>query len=425
MRLEQFRRILGFDEASERILEPHWKPALASLPARVEFLEPAFIRENYALLGADPALEPRLLATAARAVDIPAARLYAWLLFHAHFIRFDQGELGTLPPATRLFGEKAGLLHLLVALGTFPLIRRTLDRLGIPQSQLAEMAQWLRGTIDIYAAGHDGRPGHSLQQLYWMRHYIRGELFRIGRFEFLIHTQQEWSPAIYRRRRDGAVLALCRDGWELDREGYRAMKGEAEFTSRLEIRDNRVFGTPISPLGMALLDRVVELSPEEWEPVLTPWEWVPSIHIPGGGGMTPERVLASLREAKRFFREYFHRDIRVFSCASWILNPVWERELPESNLTRFMRMLYLTPGYVSSGRDGLFFVFGRDGEKDWSRYQTDTSLRRAFHRVHASGGTFTNGGSFVLTADLDRLGDGFYRNRAVPEAMRQAERPLS
>ncbi len=418
MRLEQFRRILGFDEAAERILAPHWKPALTSLPARLEFLDPDFVRENFILTGAAPALTPRLLATAARAADIPAARLYAWLLFQAYFIRGDQRELAALPPVETLFGDDAGLLHLLVALGTFPLIRRTLDRLGIPQSQLTEMAKWLRGTIDIYAAGHGGRPGHSLQQLFWMRHYIKGELFRIGRFEFLIHPQQEWSPAIYRRRRDGAVLALCRDGWELDRDGYRAMPGETAFTARLEFRDGRVFGTPISPLGMALTERVVALSPEEWEAVLTPWEWVPSVHIPGGGGMTPERALTSLREAKRFFREYFHRDIRVFSCASWILNPVWERELPESNLTRFMRMLYLTPGYVSSGRDGLFFVFGRDGEKDWSRYQTDTSLRRAFHRVHESGGKFTNGGSFVLTEDLDRLKDGFYRNRAVSEAMR-------
>ena len=421
MRLEQFRRILGFDEETERILEPHWESALASLPAHVEFLEPSFIRENFPLIGAEETLESRLLATAATAAEIPAARLYAWLLFEAHFIRFDQRELAALPPVESLFGDNAGLLHLLVALGTFPLIRRTLDRLGMPQSQLAEMAQWLRGTIDIYAAGHGGRPGHSLQQLYWMRHYIKGELFRIGRFEFLIHPQQEWSPAIYRRCRDGAVLALCRDGWELNQEGFRAQKGEATFTAKLEIRDNRVFGTPISPLGMALTERVVELSPEEWEPVVTPWEWVPSIHIPGGGGMTPERVLASLQEAKRFFRKYFHRDIRVFSCASWILNPVWERELPGSNLARFMRMLYLTPGYVPSGRDGLFFVFGRDGEKDWSRYQTDTSLRRAFHRVHESGRSLANGGSFVLTEDLDRLEDGFYRNRAVPEAVRQPE----
>ena len=272
MRLEQFRRILGFDEETERILEPHWESALASLPAHVEFLEPSFIRENFPLIGAEETLESRLLATAATAAEIPAARLYAWLLFEAHFIRFDQRELAALPPVESLFGDNAGLLHLLVALGTFPLIRRTLDRLGMPQSQLAEMAQWLRGTIDIYAAGHGGRPGHSLQQLYWMRHYIKGELFRIGRFEFLIHPQQEWSPAIYRRCRDGAVLALC-----------------------------------------------------------------------------------------------------------------------------------------------------RDGEKDWSRYQTDTSLRRAFHRVHESGRSLTNGGSFVLTEDLDRLEDGFYRNRAVPEAVRQPE----
>ena len=70
-------------------------------------------------------------------------------------------------------------------------------------------------------------------------------------------------------------------------------------------------------------------------------------------GMTPEKVLSSLREAKGFFKQYFHQDVRMFTCVSWVLNPEWEREMPDSNIVRFQRMTYLTPG-TSSGTDGTF-----------------------------------------------------------------------
>lgn len=103
-------------------------------------------------------------------------------------------------------------------------------------------------------------------------------------------------------------------------------------------------GTPIDPAsGRALpgVRRTIDL--EVYEPVLTPHEWVPSVHIPGGGGMTAELAGASLREAAAFFRKYFKKEIRAFICDSWILNPAWMELLPESNLAAFMRELYLFP----------------------------------------------------------------------------------
>ena len=84
--------------------------------------------------------------------------------------------------------------------------------------------------------------------------------------------------------------------------------------------------------------------------------------------------------------------------------------MPDSNLAKFMRMLYLVPAYLSSGRDGLFFIFGRDQDEDWSNYPADNSMRRAFHRIRESGRKLRSNGMFVFADDLDRLEDGFYRN---------------
>ena len=118
----------------------------------------------------------------------------------------------------------------------------------------------------------------------------------------------DWVPAVYRSRADGGVLALCRDDWRIDGGGFRVEEGgERTF---LEWDGSLLTGTPIDPAsGRALpgVRRTIDL--EVYEPVLTPHEWVPSVHIPGGGGMTAELAGASLREAAAFFISEFALDM--------------------------------------------------------------------------------------------------------------------
>ncbi len=409
MRLDLFCEIMGFDGDAGHILEPLWKPALTAYPGAAEFFSESFIRRYFPLIKADEKLLEPLLETAAIARAVPAATLYGWCLYYTLFLAAERGEITRMPLPQKVFGDQAGLFQLLVAMAALPLIEKKFSELGLPEHYARDIAPWLGGTVQLYEAGHDGLPGHNLSQSFWIRHYVDGRLFRIGRFEYLIHPQPEWSPAVYVRR-DGApgVRALCRDGWYIDAEGYRCQSGEGG-ECRLVIRDGQVCGTPISPLGHALHGETLELDLREWEPAVSPWEWVPSIHIPAGGGMSPELALESMRQAKRFFRQYFDRDIAMFVCGSWIFNPDWELELPDSNLARVMRMLFLAPCYPGAGRDGLFFIFGRDKDADWSHYPADNSVRRAFHRLREKGRRLKSGGMFVLTRDLEQLNDGFYR----------------
>ena len=138
------------------------------------------------------------------------------------------------------------------------------------------------------------------------------------------------------------------------------------------------------------------------------WDLVPGIHIPGGGGMKRVLIEDSLRKARDFFPKYFKRRVAGFSCFTWIFNPDFEEELPNSNLADFMREVYLFP-FKSVGVEGLQFVFGKSS-KDWSDFPADNSLRLAFHRLREAGKRLKAGGMFIDAATIDSFGTQKYRN---------------
>ena len=123
--------------------------------------------------------------------------------------------------------------------------------------------------------------------------------------------------------------------------------------------------------------------------------------------MTPEAVEDSLRQALEFFPRYFKRKVAAISCYSWIFNPDFEQELPNSNLANFMRQAYLLP-FASVGVEGLHFVFGR-ADQDWSDYPADNSLRKAFHELRKKGKRLKAGAMFIEESGIKAFGSNFYR----------------
>ncbi len=326
-------------------------------------------------------------------------------------------ELGNWPgPHTLLSERQCGLYQLLIAMAALPRIEESYRKHGLSASFADGPAKWIGGTIALYAAAHNGNPGHDLRQITWLKNYIDNRLFRIGRFEYLIHPRPDWLPAVYRSRQTGRTEALCPEGWILKSDGFRAPRNEPirkEWTiAHLEKSNHAVSGIPIHPAkGRAEIFRWETLPLTEYFPVFSAEEWVPSLHIPAGGGMKLELAGESLREAVSFFRTCFHREITGFCCESWILNPDWITELPDSNLTRLMREVYLFP-IQETERAGLFFVYGRD-DGDLSSYPADNSLRRAFRHLIDTDHPLREGGMFLLTADLPRFGTGTYRSIAL------------
>ena len=375
------------------------------------FLTLDFSRKYYPLTGCPPSNFERIREVVRLVEECPAAAELAWMIHYGAFLRKPPFRFPAIPLPEKIFGDNAGMFQFLVAQSCLPLVEETMERRNIPVSYAHDIAKWLKGANQIFETGHNGLPGFNFSQIPWLRNYVDGRLFRIGRLEFLMHTPIDWLPAVFRNRETDSVIALCPDRWRFLPDGSRAHidtpDSEAVFTS-LKIRDGFVEGTPIRPDGTVLLGQTVRLDLNSWTPACTPWEIVPSVHIPGGGGMTPEAVKASLLEARRFFRTYFDRDIRLFGCCSWILNPDWETELPESNMVKFLREGYAFPGVEIRGIEGLFFVFGSDNADPLS-FPGDNRMFEAFRRLLRSGKTLRTGGVFFLADKLDEYGTQYYR----------------
>lgn len=124
--------------------------------------------------------------------------------------------------------------------------------------------------------------------------------------------------------------------------------------------------------------------------------------------MTPEACLDSFRRAFAFFKQQHPGTFKpVIICHSWIFNTQFEQMLPESNLASLMRECLLFP-HNSSGRDGMFFLFGRDYD-DLSQAPRNTSVQRAMLSILEQGNRLRSGGMLFFEEDLQAFGSAPYR----------------
>jgi hypothetical protein len=252
----------------------------------------------------------------------------------------------------------------------------------------------------------------DLRVIYWLRHDTEGELYRVGRMEYMnkpFHGQLQ----AFRSNKTGETIALAENNVYYDRDGYICGSPEANpggWWSTLTFTDESVKGYRISPLGHCT--RVlVELALSEWTCALKAGDYLLDMHIPGGGGFTPEKCRESMAGAVAFFSRHFPEQPFVgLGCMSWILNPdIAEIYRPDSNMVLWQREMYLFP-IMCSGRDGLFFLFARD-DIDPATAPRDTSMRRAFLDWIESGRHLKAGGAFMLTEDVQHYGTQHYRKQ--------------
>ncbi len=403
--------VLGWEREDWYRIEPGWSESLATWDGMTpDFMCAEMAAEALALTGFPERLDNEFRRVEQLTRKTPAAQFYAWHWYRTALLS-DCPLPGDVPEPTGVYGELGGVFHLMIALGAVPLIRESYRKLGIPDVYALAAVQWIAGTIGLYRAAHGGVPGHTAEQTSWLRFHINGKLFRIGRLEYLVHSYPDWVPAVFRHRGDGRMAALARDGWCFDAAGWRLADDAAEGVAakaHLTQLPDRFEGIPIDPAtGRALPSARRVLPRSEWEPAVSACEWVPSIHIPGGGGMTPEAVRDSLMEAREFFRRYFDKELTLTVCGSWIFNPNFEEALPDSNVAAFQREVYLFP-MVSSGSDGLFFVFGCRSV-DWEQRDCCSRLEKAFREWDNDGVPLRTGGMFFAFADLPHWGRQHYR----------------
>ena len=353
---------------------------------------------------------PAMDEVAAISAANPAVCCYASMMYYAYFCA--DRKLLSIPweELTDVFGENAGIFNLMLAMSSLKLIRQKHIELGLDEEFTRRQAQWIGGLIPSYAAGRNGKAGFILRSMYWLRNAVDGQLFRIGRLEFLERPASGDMPLILRNRNDGRLAVLCRN-WSFNKYNFRVSDDadDVEFRTELEYFDGKVRGTPVNAYGFPVREKSVSCDLGQWEKICDTKDACMTVHIPGGGGMTMDKFRESLCDAKKFFLEKFNKKIRIFTCESWILNPAWEKELPNSNFAALQRNVYMTPCPVPSGTPGTYFVYG-EVECDPRERECITSLHRAFCRVLERGEPLRNGNMFILPEDVEKFGSNYYRN---------------
>ncbi len=409
MTLEQCLARFG-EDLDPANLEVCWGESMATLPAEPpDWLRPKAMHAEREYCRMDPAVDTLLDRAAEAVVSDPA--LYR-LIWHFHRCLYHEPTVERFsgwPTLEPMLGDLAGVPYLIAGLAMCPLVREVHAERDVDPEITRDTCLQIRCFCENYRDAHGGNWGLPLSQAWWLRNYTAGRLYRVGRFEYML-VGFRGSARVFRHRDTRAVVALAEDGIAYDAEGF-YVQGDAPaaFTSTLRIDDERAVGLLVHPSGMALRE-TVELSLAEWEPVLAKGDTVLDMHIPSGGGMSPEACLDSLSRAVPFFRKTFpEKPFETINCVSWIYNTQFEDMLgPEANLVKHLRELYLYPVW-SSGNDGLFFLFHTD-DVDPATARQDTSMRRAVVEHLAAGRRLRSSGMFVMVEDLDSYGTEHYRS---------------
>ncbi len=402
---------LSIPEATE-LFAPHWEDSVAALPDDVpHFLRPDSIREYAAWAHLpDNTHEALFLAAERTAASLPLLQ-FAWhcqRLLGEHF-DYETAKIRQWPTLERALDDLSGAFYLLVGLAAIPRMRAAHARHGIPSDvSRATCGRHYPETLGRYREHHDGRVGVLPGALYWLRNYVLGDLYRIGRLEYMIRPFPAYVH-VYRHRSTRAVVALATEGSHFDGEGL-ATAADAPGARRAAFWEagRAVHGTAIAPDGYATA-HTLALPLDDWQCVLAPGDPVLDVHIPTGGQMTLARCRESMQQAMAFFAHHFpQQPFSAFSCGSWILNPqLAQIYRPDSNMVLWQRELYLYP-IPSGDRSGLVFVFGKD-DIDLETAPRNTSLRRTLLDHMRAGGRLIGGGMFFLCEDFDQFGMQAYR----------------
>ena len=407
MTFEDLAVRIGADPADTN-LRAHWEAVVTRLhPARyaAEFLTPEAVRRHATLASLPPQSVAELLDEADRVRNDETLLALAALLHRVFFDDATGPGLSPIPfPASLPDDAARGTFSLLVALG-YPDTYARLNRArGIPEDVIHDTVGQL-ACYDVSFRRAFGRAGIRPTQLARAhaslppRHF-----FRLGRFEF-IQTKFARNVVVYRER-GGAVVAFSTAGQPFLPDGRlcatdRPLPADARLTTLVE-DGARVAGHSIGA-DTRLSPEPQALPSGDWECALRPGDPVIEMHIPTGGGMTPERTDDSLRRVFPFFDRHFPGNgLKAITCHSWILSTQLRECLPpESNILALQSRVHLLPIAPNAGCDaGLRFLFVNPPPYDLAALPRDTSMRRAVAGWLEKGETFCVGAMFLLRQEL-------------------------
>jgi GNAT-like C-terminal domain/N-acyltransferase N-terminal domain len=404
---------LALPEASHEAITKKWSEAeAAGFGVATGFLDEVQLRDSISWLGIPETDIALIISTATEIRNNPDLLIFAKLAYWVQNRSDEPILMLQFPELQHLLPRGFGVFYLLITLQAVPDMVAGYRAQGIADNIIRDTL----GAIGLRSENHrvaHGEPGILVQQTLWNRYYVDSEIYQLGRFEYKLIPMYD-SIEVYRNRQSGRVTAVIKRLTKFAADGFVDSDGNAEsagesWDSVYELSAEQLIATPVSPYGFALKNPVTLLL-AEWERVLGEDDWIIDMHIPPGGKMSPECCRESFALALDFFAVKFpDKPSPAIYCNSWIFNTQFERLLPQSNMAKFMRELYLFPT-PSNGRAGFFFVFCREYD-DLSEAPRDTSLQRAMLGILESGDKLRSSGMIFLRDDIEQFGTACYRNQ--------------
>ena len=398
-------------------------------PGTPFFLGEDFIRAACEAPGLKTETVARLITAARRVAHDETLRALAWYQHHRLFVAGAPSSEVRQWPVPDALGDDVGLFNALVLLSGTPHMQQVHRQHGVPDDVVRATVADLNLCIETedYAEDH-GIPGISPRILRWLLNHWRGDLYRLGRLQF-VPARFGGRLRAFRHRRTGVVVALSEPGIRYRADGQLDGAGgvedpEGAWVSALTLTEREAVGHPISPLGCALRETIA-LPADDWKLVLSPGDPTLDMHIAAGEPMDFDACGDSIRRALEFFPRHFpERPFVALTCFSWLLDAQFEHLLPRtSNLVRFQKEVYLFP-IPFNGESTVATVFGRRmvaawRGRDFAALPRATTMQRAFAAHLERGGHFRGGGCFLLPEDF-RWGEQVYRVSSPP--VRPADR---
>lgn len=210
----------------------------------------------------------------------------------------------------------------------------------ILEATLADLLWWIR-----HYQEKNGSWGVS--ETAWLIRHFTGKIFQVGRLQFERHIY-DFPWVVLRNKKDRQLRLVAAEGGSFRQDGQFIDADHREepiaWKSALKITETSVEGYRANALGCC--ERRPEIfSWESWELVVKPGDLVWAVHIPGVGRMDPDLCQDSFDRAELFIDRHFKEERRrVFTCASWLLDPQFATFLnPQSNIVTFLKRWNLAP----------------------------------------------------------------------------------
>jgi hypothetical protein len=405
LNVDEWVRQLTPDFLHENIREG-WRETQQDFPAstaELDFLQEAWLDRWHPLLQLCDEAADAFRRTCRLIREQPALARLSWHL-HSRLFRQDGDSRELIrhwPDLKATMGRDAGMLAVVVVVSGMAHAEAIYLSRNIPRETMidtfGDLGLWMRN----YREAH-GEWG--LEQTSWLLHHVKGELFRLGRLQFMLRPFRA-KARVFHHAAEGRTIALCEAGMEVRGDGMingtnGVYDSEQSWTTGFYEDDERVSGYPIDPRGFIRRQRI-SLSLQDWRLVLGRGEPVLDIHIPEDGKMDFVQCGESIATAQSFFAAHYPENTaRACTCTSWLMDPQLGEMLPEqANIVRFQRQFYLIP-VLSNDKATLSRVFGEYPIVVDSAPR-DTTLRRSILDWMRAGGRMCSASGFILMSDLD------------------------